>query len=51
MNHELSEWSDCEGALCEIPYVHYRYYIAGATYGAFEGLARGTYGLIKVKFC
>lgn len=25
--------------------------MAGATYGAFEGLAKGTYGLFKVKFC
>ena len=24
--------------------------MAGATYGAVEGLAKGTYGLFKVKF-
>ena len=30
--------------------MHYRYYAAGATYGAVEGLAKGTYGLFKVKF-
>ena len=25
--------------------------MAGATYGGVEGLAKGTYGLFKVKFC
>ena len=38
------------GALARCSYLHYRYYAAGATYGAVEGLAKGTYSLFKVKF-
>ena len=40
-----------EGVLSGFSCMHYRYYMAGATYGAVEGLAKGTYGIFTVKFC